>query len=587
MIDSHETSPIQEERTTETQAAEVRPLQTKAEVVEYLKELAKDPANIGRQELDRTKQTFYKLHNAEQAERKQQFVEQGGDPTAYQPTPDADEETFKEVMNAIKEERAAHYAEVEKEKQENLEKKQNIINEIQQLITTPDEANKNFDRFKELQNEWKEIGIIPAEKVSEIWKTYQHLREQFYDLLKMNHELREYDFKKNLEQKQLLCEKAEKLAELDDILEASRTLQKLHEEFREIGPVAKELREQVWARFKAATSVINKKHQQYFDEIKAKEEVNLQEKTALCEAIEEILETKIEDMPTWSTQTEKVLELQNQWRKIGFAPQKMNAKIFERFRAACDSFFEKKALFFKTVRSQYAENMALKEALCEKAEALKDSTDWKATGEALSKLKEEWKAIGPVPRKQSDAVWKRFISACDAFYDNRKKVQGGQYSEERANLKKKRAILEQLEQLATEKPEDAREKARELQNEWNETGHVPFKEKDAVYDKYRKLTDELFGAQGSRKAKKPNGSRKSAGESNAPVDERTRLVRAYEKRAAEVKTYENNLAMLTTHSKKGNSLVDQLVKKMEKEKEELALLRQKIASLDEATQQDN
>jgi hypothetical protein len=584
MSDLHETSFELEERTIETQAAEVKPLQTKAEVVEYLKELAKDPANIGRMELDRTKQTFYKLHNAEQAELKQQFVEQGGDPEAFQPVADPEEEAFKEVMNAIKEERAAHYAEVEKEKQENLEKKQNIINEIQQLISTPEEANKHFDRFKELQSEWKEIGIIPAEKVTEVWKTYQHLREQYYDLLKMNHELREYDFKKNLEQKQLLCEKAEKLAEKEDILEAFRELQKLHEEFREIGPVAKELREEVWARFKAATSVINRKHQQYYDEIKAKEESNLQEKTALCEAIEEILDTEVENMPAWTTQTQKVLELQNQWRKIGFAPQKMNAKIFERFRAACDKFFEKKALYFKGMRTQYAENLAMKEALCEKAEALKDSTDWKATAEEIAKLKEEWKSVGAVARKQSDAIWKRFISACDAFYENRKKLQSGHHIEERENLKKKRAILEQLQQLAEEKPEDAKEKAKELQNEWNETGHVPFKDKDALYESYRKLSDQIFGAQdGNRK-----GHKKNAGDFAAtPMSERNRLQKAYEKLAAEIKTYENNLNFLSSNSKKGNSLVDQMVKRMEKLKEELAQLQQKIKALDEEIWKDS
>jgi hypothetical protein len=593
MIDSHETSSVQEERTIETQAAEVKPLQTKAEVIEYLKELANDPANVGRQELDRAKQTFYKLHNAEQAQLKQQFEEQGGDPEAFVPAADPDEETFKEVMNAIKEKRAALYAEAEKEKQENLEKKQAIIDEIQQLCTTPDETNKHFDRFKELQQQWKEIGVIPAEKISEIWKTYQHEVEQFYDLLKLNHELREYDFKKNLEQKEALCEKAEKLADREDVLEAFRELQKLHEEFREIGPVAKELREKVWIRFKAATTIINKKHQQYYDDIKAKEESNLQEKTALCEAIEELNSEKPENMQAWNDVTQKVLELQNQWKKIGFAPQKMNTKIFERFRAACDTFFEAKAAYFKEVRGQYAENLAMKEALCEKVEALKDSTDWKGTAEAIAKLKEEWRAVGPVARKQSDLVWKRFISACDAFFDNRKKVQGGQHSEERENLKKKRSIIEQLQQLVDEKAEDIQAKVKELQNEWNETGHVPFKEKDALYEAYHELTDKIYGALNmNRKNRRMNNfknSVKNASEAggNTLAGERNRLQKAYEKLAAEVKTYENNLNFLTSNSKKGNSLVDQMVKKMEKLKEELALLRQKIQTIDEEIRKEN
>jgi hypothetical protein len=593
MIDSQETSTVLEERTIETQAAEVKPLQTKAEVVEYLKELANDPANVGRQELDRAKQTFYKLHNAEQAQLKQEFVEQGGDPEAFVPAADPDEENFKVVMNTIKEKRAILYAEAEKEKQENLEKKEAIINEIQQLCTTPDETNKHFDRFKELQQQWKEIGIIPAEKVSETWKRYQHVVEQFYDLLKLNHELREYDFKKNLEQKELLCEKAEKLTEREDVLEAFRELQKLHEEFREIGPVAKELREQVWTRFKAATTILNKKHQQYFDEIKAKEESNLQEKTALCEAMEELNSEKPESMQAWNEVTQKVLELQSQWKKIGFAPQKMNTKIFERFRAACDEFFTAKTEYFKEIRGKYADNLAKKEALCEKAEALKDSTDWKATADALTKLKEEWKAIGPVARKQSDVVWKRFISACDTFFDNRKKVHGGVHSEERENLKKKRAILEQLQQLVEEKAEDIQAKVKELQEEWNAIGHVPFKEKDALYETYHSLTDKIYGALNmNRKNRRMNNfknSVKNAVEAggNALVGERNRLQKAYEKLAAEVKTYENNLNFLTSNSKKGNSLVDQMVKKMEKQKEELALLRQKIQTVDEEIRKEN
>ena len=416
-------------------------------VIVRLAEMNLQEEPIERTELETLKQTFYKLRIAEVEAAKKEFEENGGNPEEFVPEKDPYEERFKEIMSAIKEKRNALKAEEEQEKQENLEKKQAIIERMKELAENPDEANKAYNEFKQLQADWKEIKNIPAANINELWKSYQLYSEKFYDLIKLNNEFREYDFKKNLELKLHLCEAAEKLAEEEDVISAFHQLQKLHQEYRETGPVAKEQREEVWNRFKAASSVVNRRHQQHFEEIKEKEQRNLDEKTVICEIVEAMEYDKMTTFQHWHDKTEEILALQAKWKTIGYAPQKLNTKIFERFRAACDEFFKKKTEYFKTLKSGMNENLEKKRALCEQAEALKDSTDWKATSEILSKLQKDWKKIGPVSKKYSEPIWKRFVSACDYFFDQKAKATSSQKSVEHANLEKKKTIIAQLEEI--------------------------------------------------------------------------------------------------------------------------------------------
>lgn len=560
--------------------------QTKGEILEYIKTLAQSSEIPGKQELDSLKQNFYRIHKAEVNEKKAAFVAAGGNPDEFVPETDADEQTFKEWMRIIKEKRAEVLAEQERIKSENLQKKFDILDKIKAMISSPEEANQSYHEFKELQAEWKSITNVPADKVNELWKNYQLYTEQFYDLLKLNHEFREYDFKKNLEIKTRLCESAEKLAEEEDVIAAFQKLQTLHQEFKETGPVAKELREEIWTRFKNASTVINKKHQQYFEDLKQKEEENLAKKTELCTKIEDIKLDELKTFADWEEATQEIIKIQAEWKTIGFAPQKMNVKIFERFRAACDRFFEQKAAFFKYLKESQSKNLELKKKLCEQAEALKDSTDWKTTGETLTKLQKDWKAIGPVPKKYSESLWKRFIGACDYFFEQKGKATSSMQSQENENLEKKRNIIEQLKAIAVENIEECADTVRKLAKEWNETGHVPFKEKDRIYAEYRGLADKLFDAINKSNAKRRisnfRSNLKSSAEKGGTLNrERDRLVRAYENMKNEIKTYENNMGFLSSNSKKGNSLVNELNKKVEKLKEELAILKEKIKAVDE------
>lgn len=595
MIDSQETTSMEgldnacvsapAEATTET-IKNATP-QTKGEILEYIKKLAQSSDIPGKLELDSLKQNFYRIHKAELTQKKAAFVEAGGNPDEFVPEADADEQTFKEWMRIIKEKRAEIMAEQERQKSENLQKKFDILDKIKAMISSPEEANQSYNEFKELQAEWKSITNVPADKVNELWKNYQLYTEQFYDLLKLNHEFREYDFKKNLEIKTRLCETAEKLAEEEDVISAFQQLQALHQEYKETGPVAKELREEIWIRFKNASTVINKKHQQHFEDIKIKEEENLSKKTALCEQIEAINPENLKTFADWEQATQEIIQIQAAWKEIGFAPQKMNVKIFERFRAACDKFFEQKAAFYKQLKENQNHNLELKKQLCEKAESLKESTDWKATGEILTKLQKEWKAIGPVPKKYSESLWKRFIGACDYFFEQKGKATSSAHSQEHENLEKKKGIIEQLRNLAVEEIEEVADTVRQLAKEWNETGHVPFKEKDKIYAEYRELADKLFDAINKSNAKRRINNFKNTLKSSAEKGgnslsrERERLIRAYENMKNEIKTYENNLGFLSFSSKKGNSLVNELNKKVEKLKEELEILKEKIKAIDE------
>ena len=557
-------------------------------VIVRLAEMNLQEEPIERTELETLKQTFYKLRIAEVEAARKEFEENGGNPEEFVPEKDPYEERFKEIMSAIKEKRSALKAEEEQEKQENLEKKQAIIERMKELAENPDEANKAYNEFKQLQADWKEIKNIPAANINELWKSYQLYSEKFYDLIKLNNEFREYDFKKNLELKLHLCEAAEKLAEEEDVISAFHQLQKLHQEYRETGPVAKEQREEVWNRFKAASSVVNRRHQQHFEEIKEKEQRNLDEKTVICEIVEAMEYDKMTTFQHWHDKTEEILALQAKWKTIGYAPQKLNTKIFERFRAACDEFFKKKTEYFKTLKSGMNENLEKKRALCEQAEALKDSTDWKATSEILSKLQKDWKKIGPVSKKYSEPIWKRFVSACDYFFDQKAKATSSQKSVEHANLEKKKAIITQLEEINKDEVPDSETSIRNLMKEWNSIGHVPFKDKDKIYKQYRSVVDELFDKLNlSASEKKLNNFKTSiSGKENNLYREREKLVRAYDNMKAEIKTYENNLGFLTSASKKGNNLVSEMNRKVEKLKADLELISKKIAVIDESIKEE-
>lgn len=559
---------------------------SKSEIIERVKEIAHSDEHPQKGEIDYLKTIFYKLHFAEREADMKAYLEGGGDPANYKVLPDEDEEVFKAEMGVIKEKRAKLFLEQEKEKQENLKKKLDIIEKIKAMVTSPEEANKSYQDFKKLQQEWKEIKLVPAEKANELWRNYQLYVEQYYDLLKLNSEAREYDFKKNLEIKTKICEAAEKLGTEEDVISAFHQLQKLHQEFRETGPVAKELREEMWARFKAASTIINKRHQQHFESLRAKEEDNLTKKTALCEKIEEIAKEEIKTAGEWEKKTKDIIAIQAEWKTIGFAPQKMNVKIFERFRAACDDFFSKKAEFFKNMKQQFAENADKKRALIEQAKALQDSTEWKSTSDKLIALQKEWKTIGMVPKKLGDKLWNEFLTACNHFFEARNSANAGTRNEERTNLEKKRGIIEQLKALAENAGDNIQDKVRELIDEYNAVGHVPFKEKDKLYKEYHDILDKLYKelniSTARRRLDKFKNNLKNVAEKGADAldNERARLMRRYEAIKQEVQTYENNLGFLNASSKKGNSLIDEMNRKVQKLKDDMNLVREKIKAID-------
>lgn len=559
---------------------------SKSEIIERVKEIAHSDEHPQKGEIDYLKTIFYKLHFAEREADMKAYLEGGGDPANYKVLPDEDEEVFKAEMGVIKEKRAKLFLEQEKEKQENLKKKLDIIEKIKAMVTSPEEANKSYQDFKKLQQEWKEIKLVPAEKANELWRNYQLYVEQYYDLLKLNSEAREYDFKKNLEIKTKICEAAEKLGTEEDVISAFHQLQKLHQEFRETGPVAKELREEVWARFKAASTIINKRHQQHVESLRAKEEDNLTKKTALCEKIEEIAKEEIKTAGEWEKKTKDIIAIQAEWKTIGFAPQKMNVKIFERFRAACDDFFSKKAEFFKNMKQQFAENADKKRALIEQAKALQDSTEWKSTSDKLIALQKEWKTIGMVPKKLGDKLWNEFLTACNHFFEARNSANAGTRNEERTNLEKKRGIIEQLKALAENAGDNIQDKVRELIDEYNAVGHVPFKEKDKLYKEYHDILDKLYKelniSTARRRLDKFKNNLKNVAEKGADAldNERARLMRRYEAIKQEVQTYENNLGFLNASSKKGNSLIDEMNRKVQKLKDDMNLVREKIKAID-------
>ena len=582
-----EEAPETVEEPTAEEPVEKKIYNTKQEVLDRIKEIAQSDEAPAKDEVDLLKTVFYKLHIAEREQQMKEYLDGGGDPEKYQVRPDDLEEMFKVEMNVIKEKRAKVFQAQEAEKQENLQRKLEIIEKIKSMVTSPDEANKSYKEFKALQDEWREIKAVPAEKANELWRNYQLYVEQFYDLLKLNNEAREYDFKKNLELKTKLCEAAEKLADESDVISAFHQLQELHQQYREIGPVAKDLREEMWQRFKAASTVINKRHQQHFEGLRAREEENLQKKTELCEKVEAIAQEENKGAGDWEKHTKQIIELQNEWKTIGFAPQKMNVKIFERFRAACDDFFTRKATYFKTMKEQFAENAEKKRALVEKAQELQDSTDWKSTSDKFIALQKEWKTIGLVPKKLGDQLWNDFLAACNKFFEARNAATAGTRNEERANLEAKRGIIEQLKALSEQEAADGlQEKVHELVEQYNQVGHVPYKEKDKLYKEYREVLDKLYKDLNISAAHRRLDNFKSSlknmakrGE-DALDSERTRLMRRYDQMKQEIQTYENNLGFLNAASKKGSSLIDEMNRKVQKLKDDLQLTYEKIKAID-------
>lgn len=570
----------------DTEAAPLKMYASKHEVLERVKELAHSDDTPAKDEIDHLKTAFYKLLFAEREADQKTFIENGGDPEAYVMKTDDSEEQFKAEMGLIKEKRAKAFQQQEEEKKANLQRKQQIIEKIKMMSTSPEEANKSYNDFKALQQEWKDIKAVPAEKANELWRNYQLYVEQYYDLLNLNRELREYDFKKNLEQKTLLCEAAEKLADEPDAVSAFHQLQELHQQYREIGPVAKELREQIWARFKAASTVINKRHQQHFEELRAKEEENLVRKTALCEKVEAIAKEENKNATDWENHTKQIIDIQTEWKTIGFAPQKMNVKIFDRFRAACDDFFGRKAEFFKTLKEKFAENTKKKKEMVEQAKALMDSTDWKATSDKLIKLQKEWKTVGMVPKKVGDQLWAEFVAACNKFFEARNAATAGTRNEEQQNLDRKKEIIAKLKELLDSAADNVQATLQQLIDEYGKIGHVPFKEKDKLFKEYHKVVDALYKQLNISASKQRLDNFKSSIKSMAKQgedmldNERGRLMRRYEQLKSEITTYENNLGFLNASSKKGNSLIDEMNRKVNKLKDDLELIRQKIKAID-------
>lgn len=577
-----DTAPVEEE----AESAKVV-YESKADVINRVKEIAHGEEVPQKAEIDYLKTAFYKLHLAEREAQYKEFIAGGGDPEKYEVTPSEDEEIFKAEMGLIREKRAIAFQEQEKEKKENYEKKLEIIEKIKAMAVSPEEANKSYKQFKDLQQQWKEIKAVPADKANVLWRNYQLYVEQFYDLLKLNNEAREYDFKKNLELKTKLCEAAERLADEPDAISAFHQLQKLHQEFREIGPVAKDLRESVWERFKAASTIVNKRHQAHFDELKGQEEENLQKKTALCEKVEEIAKAEVKNSSEWEKLTKEIIEIQTEWKTIGFAPQKMNVKIFERFRAACDEFFTRKADFFKNIKEIFAANAEKKRALIAKANELKESTDWKKTSDKFVQLQKEWKEIGMTQKKVGDALWAEFLGACNYFFEKRNSSTTNQYKEERENLQKKKGIIAQLKELLEKSSDEAEALVGKLSEEFNAIGHVPFKEKDKIYTEYRETIDALRKKLNISFNKKnvedfKNNLKKLAKEGeDSLLSERARLMRQYENLKSEIQTYENNLGFLNASSKKGNSLIDEVNKKIDKLKDDVQAIYNKVKAIDE------
>lgn len=542
------------------------------DLINHLKSVVeKAPTTDVKNEVETIKVAFYKKHKAIVEKQKKDFVEQGGDEEAFVPQSSDIDEIFKELLNEYKKIKAVQKEAEDKIIAENLEKKQSIIEQLNSLIESNADINETISEFRRLTQEWKNIGKVSPEFANEIWKRYNILQEKFYDLIKINNELREYDFKKNLEQKTALCEKAEALDNEKNIISAFQQLQLLHEEWKNIGPVAKELRESIWERFKVASAIINKKHQQYFEDIKAKEKENLSKKILLCEAVENTDLTSLSTFKQWDEASEHILKLQEEWKSIGFAPRKDNVKIYERFRTACNNFYKQKSLFFKTLKDDFSNNLKQKEALCEQVEKLKDSTNWNETTKKITDLQKEWKNIGQVQKKYSDAVWKRFSEACDYFFQQRNEALKSKKEEENSNLAAKKDLIERIKNcVLTGNDDNDLSTIQAFEKEWNEIGHIPFKVKDKIFDEYKNALNSLYA-----KIKKTDKKARNILSMN-----RNQLLRLYNTLQNEIKTYENNIGFFA-NSKKANKVVADLQHKIERLKKEVEDIVKRIEELDE------
>lgn len=578
-------TPNVEENATENQTLAEMPEPTdKAGVIAQLKEIVYNNGEVERGRLERLKMLYYRFQNADVVAAREQFIANGGAAEDFIPTPDADEENFKAQYALVRELRQKAAEELEQQKQENLKRKLEIIERIKTLAHSPEEADKGYDEVKQLQTEWKEIKLVPAENATELWKNYQLYVEQYYDQLRLNHEMRAYDFKKNLEIKTHLCEAAEKLAEVDDVISAFHQLQNLHQEYRETGPVAKELREELWKRFKDASTVINKRHQDHFESLKARDEENLLKKTELCQKVEAIELDKLTTRSQWENVAKEVMGLQAEWKSIGFAPRKVNTEIYERFRMACDRFFQARTAFNKVQRERQDANIEVKKALIEKAEALKESTDWGSTTTKLVELQKEWKATPAVHGKLSESLWKRFNTACNYFFDRKNEANKGVKQEEQANLELKKAVLAELEKLVETPADNQLQAVRDLQNRWGEIGHVPFNKKEKMYRRYRELCDKIYDAlHESAGRRRMDNFRKNMAEKggNELTRERAKLQAAYDAKKQDIQNYETNLSFFRASSKKGNSLVSDIEKKIERLKEDLQEISAKMKAINE------
>lgn len=579
----------QSETSTETSVAKQVSL-TKDEIIEKLKNLTAQTEIPSRAEVESLKQAFYKLRSAAIEEQKAEFVEAGNDAEAFIPVPDPSEDVLKTFLSELKEKRASQAAAEESLKEENYNKKLQIIESIKHLTESSDDFNKLYKEFKDLQQGWNDITLVPQSKEKDLWKSYQIYTEKFYDLIKINNEFRDYDFKKNLELKNAICESVEKLIDDTDSVSAFHQLQNFHQQWREIGPVARELREEIWTRFKNASTAINKKYQTHFESLKGREEENLVEKTAICEALKSIDYSTLTSFKEWDEKSKEVIELQAKWKTIGFVPKKVNNQIFEEFRSLCDAFFEKKSEFFKGVRGEMDENLDKKRALTEQAKALKDSTDWKSTTDKLIAIQKEWKTIGPVPRKYSDAIWKEFVTACDYFFEQKKKNESSQKSEELDNLAAKKEIIEKIKNVDQSlEPSELIAKVRELADEWHKIGFVPFKEKDKIYKEFHQAVDAHYDRLKVDKTERRFESFKSNIKDISKQDnpkralyrERDHLMHQYNKVKSDLQTYENNMNFLSISSKGASGLLKDVNNKIEKLKEEMELLVKKIEALDE------
>ncbi len=560
-------------------------IKTKEDIMARLTKLAVDETvEISREEIAHLKQRFYAIRKLEQEAELAAHLAEGKDAESFLPSLDPTEEEFKTMMNTVRERKAALAAAEEEERNKNLTRKLALIEELNTISADTDNVNRAFPRVKEIQAEFKEIGEVPATEATDLWKNYQAAVEQFYDQLKVNKDLRDYDFRKNLELKTLLCEEAEKLNDEEDIVLAFKRLQNLHDEWRQTGPVAKEVREEIWARFKDASTLVNKKYQGFFEERKARELENEKAKTEICERVEALDFSSLKTYSAWDEMTKQILAAQEDWKKLGFASRKANNALFTRFRSVCDKFFTLKAEHYREMKEELAANLAKKTALCEKAEALKDSTDWKKTADELVRLQKEWKTIGTVPKKHSDNIWHRFQAACDAFFESRKANLSESRAAEQVNLKAKREIIAALKEI----PLDANRaemmpKVKELQAKWQTIGHVPMREKDKLYDEYRAACDALYNRLGRDRGGRSRFEdviNEMGTDEQKLYRERERILRAFEIKRNELKTYENNLGFLSSKSKSGDSMVREMERRIQRIKDDLASIEEKIKLID-------